>query len=262
MEENTQDAGQTADQLAESSTAQTESAATDTQIETVPKKDFNKVYWQKKELERKLEAIEEAKNSQSVQNTPSPAASKQPEDTEPTLEDFDYDHDAFTAALVDHKVKKQVSQAFSQTKEQEQKRKQVEEEQRLSKSFNDRYADYISQNPDYAELAEKFGGKVYNNTVNQAIYHDENGPAIDHYLMTNPEIAEKVNSMNPVLATMEIGKISAKLSTKPKQKLTNAPAPFETVSGGANASSDDVRYKENVSMKEFYEASMARKRGG
>ena len=261
MEENTQDASQTATEQADSSTVQTESAATDTQIETVPKKDWNKLYWQKKDLERKLEAIEEAKNSQSVQTT---LSTKEPEkaEAEPTLEQFDYDHDAFTAALVDHKVKKQVSQAFSQTKEQEQKRKQAEEEQQLSKSFNDRYADYISQNPDYAELAEKFGGKVYNNTVNQAIYHDENGPAIDHYLMTNPEIAEKVNGMNPVLATMEIGKISARLSTQPKTKPTNAPAPFETVSGGANAGIADVRYSENASMKDYYAASMARKRGG
>ena len=260
MEENTTDASQVANQTAESSTAQPESAATDTQNETVPKKDFNKVYWQKKELERKLQAVEEERQNQSVQQTLSPQEEKKEE--APQLEDFDYDQEEYTKALIDYQVKQQVSRSLTQDRQQQERIRQQEEERKLNQSFNERYSDYISNNPEYRELAEQFGGKVYNNTVNQAIFHDENGPAVDHYLLKNPDVAERINNMNSIRATIEIGKISADISKKLQPKTTQAPKPFDTVSGGAGAVASDVRYDPNVSMKDYYNAANARRSKG
>lgn len=257
-EENTPDASQTANIPAESSTAQTEAAETattaqeETKPETVPKKDFNKAYWKQKQTEREnaelRRQLEERNNS--VQETPATTQG------EPTLEQFDYDQDAYMAAIVDHRVKSGISNAFAERDKQAQERKQQTEAQEVSQKFNNNLAQYIAENPEYEEVAAAAGGKAFAPHVNQAVLHSDNGPAIDHHLLVNPDVAEKLGAMSPIQATIEIGKISAQLSKPKEVKTTGAPPPIETVGSGAGSPTSDRRYDENTSMEDYYKVSM------
>ncbi len=263
--ETTTDAGQTANETVDSSTTQTEAAETATP-ETVSKKDFNKVYWKSKNAEREIEELKQkisqnAEQNQTVLNTPDTVQNSVP-DNEPTLEQFDYDSDAYTAALVDHRVNAQVNKAFNDRDNQRKEKKQQEENNSVSEKYNDRYAEYSANNPEYREIAEVAGPRNYGGHINQAILHADNGPQIDHYLLTNHDVAEKLKNLNPVVAAIEIGKISAQLSAKTKTiNTTNAPAPIETVGGGSGTVKDS-RYVEGGSMEDYYKSAMVTKRGG
>ncbi len=258
-EQNTPDASQTAAPQVESSATQTESAETDANRETVSKRDFNKVYWKSKQAEREIEDLKQQLTQQNQTQEPVIQQQRQTSD-EPTLEQFDYDQDAFTAALVDHRVNQNIQKAFEAREQQEQQQKQQSEHDTVTRAFEDRYARYATENPEYQELS-KNGARIFSPHVNQAILHAENGPQVDHYLLSNPEIAERVGNLSPVMAAIEIGKISANLgNTNQTTTISRAPDPIEPV-GGGNVSTSDIRYNDNSSMSDYYAAAMTAKKG-
>ncbi len=258
-EENTQ-TQDAPEQITESSTVETEVAETTTAPETVPKKDFNKVYWKSKESEREVERLKAQLAEKPVVNDP--VQHQAPSSNEPTLEQFDYDQDAYLNAMVDHRVNTKIDSAFEAREQKRQQQKQQTEADNVVKKFNDNYAQYAAENTEYQELREASGGKVYSDSVNQAILYSDNGPAVDHHLLRNPQLAEELSGMSPVTAAIRVGQISAELRTTTAQpKTTSAPAPIETVGGGSN-STNDIRYDDNVSMEDYYRMSMQKKRGG
>ena len=260
-EENTeviaQDAGQTAEANVDTSTTQPGAAdtATGTGENTVSQKDFNKAYWKQKQTERENEDLKR----QLGERTPAPQLGTTTEaeaiNGEPTLDQFDYDTEAHTRALVDYRVKQGISAAFYERDTRSKEAKQQEANAKVSQTFNDRYAEYASANPDYQEIATAAGNKAFAPHINQAILYADNGPQIDHHLLMNPQEAERLNAMHPTTAAMELGKLSVKLSAKAPIKTSNAPDPIETVGGGGSPSSDN-RYTSGTSMEDYYKTAM------
>lgn len=257
--EKTPDANQTVESNAASSPANPEMAVsvTETNEETVSKKDFNKTYWKQKQTERENEDLKRQLAERA--STTHTQTTQETSTGEPKLEQFDYDQDAYTAALVDHRVQQGIRTAFTERDNRSKADREQKEVGKVNQAFNDRYEEYASANPEYQEIAAAAGNKAFAPHINQAVLYAENGPQIDHYLLTHPAEAEKLGGMHPTTAAIEIGKLSAKLNATPKITPSNAPAPIETVGGGGSPT-HDVRFDDNVSMEDYYKASMTGKR--
>ncbi|MCP4340355.1 MAG: hypothetical protein GY799_16050 [Desulfobulbaceae bacterium] len=216
---------------------------------TVPQKRLNEVWYQKKAAEREAAALKAELNQ--IKQTQTPEEQKTP--GAPTLEDFDYDQDRYTEAFISHKVKEGL-------KAHEVKVNQLEQQKQIkikAGEFQTKAADYAAKNPDYVKAYNNPAGIQYSNHVYSAVV--EEGPQMDHYLLNNPMVAERLNNLDPIHAAVEIGKISASFKTE-KKIVSNAPPAIEPVKG-TGASPSDPRYDPNSSPEEYYKYTMGLKGG-
>lgn len=150
----------------------------------------------------------------------------------PTLDQYDYDQEAYLEALADYKVQEKLVEQFhaSQRLQQQQSASQQDVE------FKQREYEVASEFPDYHQ-------KVYANdvpitdTMAQAIRSDENGARVAYFLATYKDIAHRVSQLTPREQFLAIGDISEKISQaqsseglKPS-RVSNAPPPAQTLSG-------------------------------
>jgi len=61
--------------------------------------------------------------------------------------------------------------------------------------------------------------------VAQGLIEDERGPEIAYHLAKNPSVLERLNSLSPMRAAIEIGRLSAMLPQAPARQQTSAPPP-------------------------------------
>lgn len=170
------------------------------------------------ELQRKIDELENK-----AANKPSKA---------PTLEDFDYDEEAYGAAniahLVDQAVKVQADKAAKQAEDLKFQEAQNTFEERVSSFNKDNFHEVANAIPQLPP------------GVANALTQAENGPELIYHLGEHLDQADKIANMSTEAAMMEIGRISANLSAPKQTKLSTAPEPIETLnSGGAISSKDD-----------------------
>lgn len=94
-------------------------------------------------------------------------------------------------------------------------------------------------------------------TMAETIMESEKGPEIAYHLSANRELAQRIKSMTPLAAAMEIGRIEAKLSLPKSRTETKAPPPPPTVKGSVKGPAKDP---EKMSMSEY--AAWRAKGGG
>jgi hypothetical protein len=197
---------------------------------------FNKITAEKYEEKRRADELErQLKELQGKQDTtPSEA---------PTLEQFDYDEEKYTSALMDYKIAQTLK---DQARINEQ---QLVESKRegIAKDFFAKEAEYIAQHPEYREAVSKL--PLFKPETLDAIY--ELGPEMSSYLSQHLDVADAIASVSPVTAGVKLGQIAAKLSVKkPEVKPSNAPDPVTTLNGGAavNKSMEDMSMEEIMSL--------------
>lgn len=203
-------------------------------------KRINKVTADKWEEKRRADALQEELDKLK-------SAQPQTQSTDkPELESFDYDEASYQEALIDWKIQQRQAEA----QKQQQLAKETESKQAAIKVFDERAAAFSADKPDFAEVLGKV--PTLQPAVLSALMLDEKGPELSYYLGNNLDVADKVASMNPVAAAIELGKISEKLA-KPKQiKPSSAPEPIEPIASGGTVSSsmgDDMPIDEW--MKKF-----------
>ena len=215
--------------------------------ETIPKSRFNEVYWKMKENERKLQEYE-ARLNQNQQNTQQSNTEVGTKSTsEPRIEEYDYDQDAYTQAMIDYNVNKK----FDEYKQSMQQQEQQSKQQEALNTFRSKAAQYAAQNPDYITANNNSLYAQISPHVEEAVVTSDVGPELHHYLLTNPDVLDKLNSTSPLAAARELGRIETGLISKPKTiKQTSAPAPIETVT--PNVSTSNPLYDENMDMEAFY----------
>jgi len=231
----------------------------DALVETtqVSQEAFNKLYFEKMQAERDLEALRNQSQAPAQPDTQAPATTVE---KAPVLEDFDYDETAYTAALVDYKVKEQLNTAMNTQQNQYAAQQQQHFEQKIANDFNDKAIQYASTNPDYEKVVNEHGNQVqYPASVQAAILQSEVGPQLDYMLLKDPSLIVKLSGMNDYQALMEMGRLEsvAKTTAPAAPAVSTAPAPIEDVVTGGNAASHDTRYDENASMDDYYKATMA-----
>ena len=102
---------------------------------------------------------------------------------------------------------------------------QATQQNAVLSSFQVRENELRKQNPDYDDIiAEASNIPIKNQIIADAIMMSDIGPDIRFHLAQNPDMMDKLNSMHPARAAVEIGKIEAQLSV-PK----TATAPVRTV---------------------------------
>lgn len=70
----------------------------------------------------------------------------------------------------------------------------------------------------------------------ELITENENGPAIAYYLGKNPQEAARIARLSPAQQGVEIGRIEGRVTLPPPKKISGAPPPVPTVSGGGSPS--------------------------
>lgn len=251
----------------EAEVTETTEAHTDVETETTPEQteaekqisqdEFNKLYFQLKQAERERDA---ALKKKEAEQTPAKETK-----AEPKLEDFEYDKEQYTQAMIEHKINEKVSEALAnQANTQKQSQAQAEQAA-INATFNEKAAAFAASNPDYEKVIEANGANaVYSQTLREAIITSEYGPQLDYAMLSNPQLLDQLNGMTPVQAAREIGKLEASytkpaVTPSPAKTVSTAPDPVP-VSGGGGRASSDYSYNEEMDMNSYYEAYMAAQR--
>jgi len=218
----------------------TESAPADAEIKPVEdkphedgfQKRINKVTADKYAEQRRADAAEA--ELERLRATPAPA------EAEPTLEAFDYDEQAYNAAL----IKSQVAQAVQAEKAAIDQQAQAQQAQQAQASFNERIA--AMNKPDFADVAKAI--PTLPDGVADALVQSEHGAELIYHLGHHLDQADKIAQMSPLMAMQSLGEIAANLNAKPKIKTSAAPEPITPITSGGSLKKDISE----MTMEELY----------
>ena len=149
------------------------------------------------------------------------------------------------------------------------KAQQIVQQQQYAKQQQELLGSYHEKEEDARGRYEDFEQVAYNpklpitDVMAQTIQAAENGPDIVYYLGTNPNEADRISRLTPILQAKEIGKLEAKVASEPVTKRTSsAPAPISPVTarGGHSSGFDttDPRSIKTMTTSQWIEAERAR----
>lgn len=169
----------------------------------------------------------------------------------PRLEDFDYDDAAFNAASIKYEVgqatqtiiKQQEATQLAQTQETERLR-----QTKVQQTFNERADKFKEKATDYVEAMGRIPDLPLD--VRNAVLEAENGPELAYYLSQHLDVADQMITGSLSSALMQLGTISATLSTtNPNTKTSAAPDPITPITSGSSLANKD---HSEMSMEEIY----------
>jgi hypothetical protein len=169
----------------------------------------------------------------------------------PTPDQFD-DYGAYVEALTEYKADEKVNTALDAREKAATEKKQAET--RVT-TWNERVIEARKSIPDYDTVMAASEVPIAEHVLDE-LRDSELGPQLAYHLDKNPDVAEKLNTMNPRQAAREIGRLEAKLMSTvsaspdpkvddpkeeppaPKVKTTNAPPPVKPVGQGRSTAVD------------------------
>ena len=180
------------------------------------------------------------------QNNPQP---QQPQaQQEPTLEDFNYDWNAYLAYREQRMQQATIQQFEVYQRQQEEQRQQQE----VTNAFRGRVAALEAAQPGAWEAAEA-APIAWSDPMLQVIQTAEKGPEIAVYLSQHLDEADAISRMSdPFHQALALGRIEASLTARaipqqPPKAVTKAPEPIRTLTADA-----PVRKSvEEMSMSEY-----------
>lgn len=207
-------------------------------VEETPKEDgfqkrINKVTADKYEQQRRADELQ--RKLDEMQAKPKEASAA------PKLEDFDHDEEAYNAASIKYQVSEAVKAERASIDTDAQQAKAAE----AQRAFNDRIV--AMNKPDFADVANSVPQLPAG--VADALVQSENGAELIYHLGTHLDMADKLASMSPTQAIMELGRISANMNTNPEIKQSAAPNPIEPITSGGGSLKKD--YGE-MTMEEIF----------
>ena len=153
---------------------------------------------------------------------------RKPELEQPTLEQHDFDTDAFNDANVDYKIQEGVKKGIEANSQNTILEKQELESQQLTDSFIEAVTAIDSDGMNKINAIPDLS-----NDVIDAIKQSSNSGELALYLAKNLEAADKLATMTGSAAMMELGRISVQMSIKPEIKTSAAPDPIEPINSGS-----------------------------
>jgi len=204
-------------------------------------------YWKQEALKRATGEKPEAKVE-----TPKATGGK------PNPENFNT-HAEYVEALTDWKT----DQKFIERDQRVEKSKQQIEAEKVVKSYNERKESFSAKHEDYDEVIAELDDVPLSPAVREIILTSDNGPAIPYQFANNRDEWKRINSLSPLAAAREIGKIESRIdakssggqSSEPK-KLTSAPKPLEPVGSGKGSAKKSIT-DPNLSQREYEAIRMA-----
>ena len=204
---------------------------------------------QKKEAQQHAEEME--RRARSLEERL--ASSTQEDEPYPTLEAYGYDEQAYQKALVDYTTSRS-QRAYQQARLEEEQGLLQEARQRqqqyMVQTFAERSNTFAETQPDFnAKLSDPNFVQTFKQSpsVQEAVLTSDNGPAMAYYLASNPQVAQEIASLSPVMAGMKLAGIESKLSAPVSVKPTNTPEPIKPVTPGGKVDKDP----ESMTPKEY-----------
>ena len=225
------------------------------------KKNRTREYIAKLNRERAELAAENAA-LKSAQSAPRPTQHAAPAEGRPTLEQFNFDNDAYLEALADWKVEQHLKAREESTKQAESERSQQE----VTVAYNTKAAEFADEHPDFPEVVGSIQYPL-SEALQAAIMAHPKGPEIAYHLGTNDDDAFALASIQPALAAAAVERLASRLTAAPEapqtpqtpihpKPVSKAPAPAPTVSG---RSPTEVP-PEKLTDDEWYRRDMERRR--
>lgn len=148
----------------------------------------------------------------------------------PTLEEFDHDEEKFNTASIKHQVAEAVKA--------ERQTLQTETQQARAAEAGQTYEKLVAESgkEDFYEVAKNI--PVLDQSLVQELMSTKEGVDMIYHLGSHLDLASDIASMSPLQAMGELGRISAKISTKQDVKLSAAPDPIEPLNSGGSISSE------------------------
>jgi len=157
---------------------------------------------------------------------------------QPTLDQFDYDYEAFNEALSDWKAEQKLAQR-SQAESQRQQQEAAKAKQAAAQKM---IAEYQEQDPDGWQ--EAISAPInYTPAMLDALGDSDRAPEIAVYLARHLDEADRISRMPPAAAIRALVRIESGLEDKPAKptpreipkKLTNTPPPPRTLTSGTGS---------------------------
>ncbi len=188
----------------------------------------------------------------STQPAAAPEAAVSPESA-PTLEQFDYDPDAFQKAQaqwLDKQVDRRVAAALAQREVAQDVAKVTEAFQTRISDFKKAHADFdtVVANPDLPKLAPSTANLVVRSKF---------GPQLIYHLAKNPDVATRISRLTPELQHEAVGRLTAKFDTEDTAPSASQPPARRTVSKApppptpVQGSTSPEKQPHEMSMAEF-----------
>jgi uncharacterized FlaG/YvyC family protein len=157
-----------------------------------------------------------------------------PSESEPKIEDFNFDIGAFNRAHTEYVLK--------QHQEQQSKADQARRDAETAATYNEKVADFVGDHPDFPEVVNSIAYPL-SPAIEAAIMAHELGPQIAYFLGSDDDAAFQLAAVQPHLAAAAVQRIASRLTAAPQapqaqptpKPVTKAPAPVPTVSTRAPA---------------------------
>lgn len=257
-QEQTSDSAETAEEtIEESETSNTDEDADEVTEDKEEKKEKPKKFggYQKKlnKMTAKnyalMQRIQELEAMASSTKEPQKAVSKL---EEPKAENFD-SHAEYLRAVV--KYENAVIKEEQNKEESEKSAKSVAKAK--DDAFNTKVAEFVKLKPDYVEVLNNCDVDVKQGLI-ELIKDSEIGPRLGYELAKDEDELERINSLPPRQAAIELLKFEAKLtSSSEKQtkevKTTQAARPLKPVGSASKANLNDSPYEKDMTYQEFKE---------
>lgn len=177
-------------------------------------------------------------------------AAQSKEDARPRADDFD-SYEDYQVALSAYGARKALGAELDEIKKTLTGSKTESEAEKASKAFDKRTKEFVKEHKDYAEVLQALSGIEVDKSVEQAIVLSEHGPALLYELGNNPDLAESIAELPPVLQFKEIVKLEQKIEARKNAapKTTKAPPPPKPV--GAKSEGKKSIYDSNLSFAEY-----------
>lgn len=173
----------------------------------------------------------------------------------PTLEQYDYDQDAYEAAMVswaEDGLKRQNEAATQAEKARAEQLEQIKRNAEINRKMTEgvtKYPDFIEvvSSPDLPSLQE------INSTAFEAVINSDKMAEISYYLGKNPSEVYEFQNMPPISVMRKVIELEHKLGSSRKET-TNAPPPPKSMNGNSDAGIDpSPKKRDEMSMDEWLE---------
>ena len=201
--------------LTESAPVEAEKLVPQDVIEQRIKKQTSKIYAEKQRADRAEAELQRIREE-----------ALKPAKKTPTLEEFDDDEQAYSAALIQH----QVAEALEAERRKEATTYQQAEAARVQSTFNERVAAYPKA--DFDEVASSI--PTLPPGVVEALMEDEDGPDLIYHIGKDEDLGDKLSKMTPSKALKELGRISERMNAKTQTRTSSAPEPITPLGPGGS----------------------------
>lgn len=165
---------------------------------------------------------------------------KPAESAEKPIPDKFGSYDEYVEALADWKADQRVAESFKRRDAERSQAAEARAAEAKAQAWHERQIAFREDTPDYDAVVGKSAVQVAPHVVDTLLDSDS-GPELAYHLAKHPETVKRINSLSPLAAAREIGRIEATLSNPAAPQIkpaSKAPAPITPVRSSAPAAVD------------------------